>query len=78
MSDQIAVPFVIPAGSRTTRPAPGAGLLARCAAWLRRVNDNSSLHEVEPRLARDMGVKSACSGRPESFAVDPGPSGASA
>lgn len=73
MSDQIAVPFLVPAGRKTVRPAAGTGLLARCAAWLRRAVDDPCLHEVEPRLARDMGATPAGDGRPEGFAADPRP-----
>lgn len=73
MSDQVAVPFLAPAGRKAARPVAGAGLLARCAAWLRRAGDISGPQEVEPRLARDMGATPAGDGRPEGFAADPRP-----
>ncbi|MDI3305636.1 MAG: hypothetical protein QJR07_00930 [Acetobacteraceae bacterium] len=73
MSDQIAVPFLVPASRRTARPTAGAELLARCAAWLRWISDDSCPHGMEPRLARDIGATPAGDGRPEGFAADPRP-----
>jgi hypothetical protein len=53
--------------------ALGRGLLARCGAWLRHRNDAARLRDMEPHLARDMGVAPVCDGCPEGFAADPRP-----
>lgn len=49
------------------------GLLARCREWLRRRDDAARLREMDPRLARDIGVAPGGDRRPEGFAVDPRP-----
>ena len=60
-----------------TDTAPGSaarpGLLARCNGWLRRRNAAAQLRDMEPRLARDIGVAPACDPCPAGFAVDPRP-----
>lgn len=58
-----------PVARAATRP----GLLARCAAWIRRMEGLQRLRDMEPHLARDIGVhpgQESCLG---SFAVDPRP-----
>jgi hypothetical protein len=49
------------------------GLLARCGAWLRRLNDARALRGIEPRLARDIGAAPGCDRCPDGFACDPRP-----
>ena len=73
MSEQLAVPFVIPTAIQASRPAPRPGLLARCGAWLRQLSGNLQLREMEPRLARDIGAAPPSNVCPEGYAVDPRP-----
>lgn len=55
-------------------PALNVGtLLARCGAWLRRVNHAAALPEMDPRMARDIGVSLRADHGPEGFAIDPRP-----
>jgi hypothetical protein len=55
-------------------PAPGVGtLLARCGAWLRCMNHAAALREIDPRMARDIGVSLPADRGPEGFAIDPRP-----
>jgi hypothetical protein len=73
------LPGIIPAAgvARRTASAPGMAarrwLLARCGDWLRRRNDAARLREMEPHLARDVGVAPGCDRGPEGFALDPRP-----
>lgn len=48
-------------------------LAARCGDWMARLGGAGDRHEIEPRLARDMGVAARCNHRPAGFAVDPRP-----
>jgi uncharacterized protein YjiS (DUF1127 family) len=79
MAIQITLSDVIPyaTGARRIAKAPGVaarpGLLARCHAWLRLRNDMARLREMEPHLARDIGVAPGRDRAPEGFAVDPRP-----
>lgn len=55
---------------RQNRPS----LLARCGALLWRLNGARALGELDPRLARDIGVVPGCgNGCPEGFPCDPRP-----
>jgi hypothetical protein len=49
------------------------GLLARCRAWLARRDTTARLRDLDPHLARDMGVAPCGDGCPEGFATDPRP-----
>ncbi|MBD0274982.1 MAG: hypothetical protein ICV73_24035, partial [Acetobacteraceae bacterium] len=82
MAVSITLPDVSPlAGSprpAATTPAAaiaaGRGLLARCADWLRCRSDAARLREMDPHLARDIGLVPDCGDRgPDGFAVDPRP-----
>jgi hypothetical protein len=76
---QIALPRVISSagGSGRTSAAPPTGargdLLARYGARMRQRIDAARLRELDPHLARDIGITPAGGGRPEGFAVDPRP-----
>jgi hypothetical protein len=59
--------------SRVSQSRPTSNLLARCAAWLRRVTDAQRLSELEPRIARDIGAAECPDRYPKGFAVDPRP-----
>lgn len=60
--------------SAAAAPVPGVGtLLARCGAWLRRVNHAAALPEMDPRMARDIGASLQADRGPEGFAIDPRP-----
>jgi hypothetical protein len=54
-------------------PPQPAGRLARCQALFRNWRYSRCLRELEPRLARDIGVASTCDRGPANFAVDPRP-----
>ena len=58
--------MAVPARSRP-------GLLGRCGAWIRRLKDAQSLSEIEPRMARDIGVPPGRNRCPEGYGVDPRP-----
>jgi uncharacterized protein YjiS (DUF1127 family) len=78
MTVETATTSLIPAvaDQRTAMiPAPQrAGLIASCRAWLVRRNHARVLRDLDPRLARDIGVVPACGdGTPEGFACDPRP-----
>jgi uncharacterized protein YjiS (DUF1127 family) len=79
MAVSTAFPGVILPTGETRRtaappsPATRPGLLARCGGWLRRRSDAARLREMDPHLARDIGVAPACGPCPEGFAVDPRP-----
>ena len=68
------IPSVARQSTTTTREQPRSGLLTRCGAWLRRLNDTRALQGLEPRLARDVGAVAEHGDRgPEGFACDPRP-----
>ena len=60
MTVDIARSSLIPSvACQSTTPAPAqlrSGLLARCGAWLRRLNDACTIQGIEPRLARETGA----------------------
>jgi hypothetical protein len=82
MAVSITLPDISPSAS-SPRPAAatpavaiaaGRGLLARCAYWLRCRRDATRLRDMEPYLARDIGLDPGCGDRgPEGFALDPRP-----
>jgi hypothetical protein len=59
--------------SASATPRPRRSLLDRCSAWLRRRDDAARLHEMDPRMARDIGAAPGRDGCPQGFAVDPRP-----
>jgi hypothetical protein len=62
--------------ARSARSRHGRGLdslLAWYGAWLSRLNDGAALREIEPRMARDIGVAAGTDRCPQGFAVDPRP-----
>ena len=73
----MVTPFSLSMPFRTARtrsaPRERPSILARYATWLRRLNDAQSLHEIEPHMARDMGVAPGADRCPEGYAVDPRP-----
>ena len=67
------LPYADNARRTATTPGAGRGLLARCGDWLRQRNDAAYLREMEPHLARDIGVAPGRGPCPEGFAADPRP-----
>jgi hypothetical protein len=61
------------APAKATAGAVGRRLLARCGDWLRRRNDAARLRDMEPHLARDIGISPRGGRAPKGFAVDPRP-----
>jgi uncharacterized protein YjiS (DUF1127 family) len=66
-----AVPVIV---APSFRPGAAAlGILARCASWLRRMDEAAALREMEPHRARDIGIVPGRDRAPDGFAVDPRP-----
>jgi hypothetical protein len=49
---------------------PPGGMFSRCGAWLRRLKAEQRLHELDPHLARDIGVAVGCDWRPDGSPVE--------
>jgi len=50
-----------------------SSLAAHCREWMRKSNAARSCREIEPRMARDIGVAVGRDRHPAGFAVDPRP-----
>lgn len=68
-----SVPLAAAREATTAGPPARFGLLRRCGMWLRRLNTARALREIEPRLARDVGVSPGADRCPDGYAVDPRP-----
>lgn len=75
MSAPVSLPIGIRAFSRSAVKVPRAytGLFARYCFWLRRLEDVQQLREIEPHLARDIGVSPGAHRCPNGYTVDPRP-----
>ncbi|HYZ34156.1 MAG TPA: hypothetical protein VE684_17935 [Crenalkalicoccus sp.] len=77
MTVQTATSSFIPAlADRRTAAVPAprrVGLIACFRAWLARGRQARMLRDLDPRLARDIGIVPECDRAPEGFACDPRP-----
>jgi hypothetical protein len=60
-------------GRRVARQAQGVGLFTRYRRWIARRTDAQRMRELEPRLARDVGLPPGQDRPPEGYLVDPRP-----
>jgi len=62
-------------GFQSSRSAAdtGRGFVWRSMTWIRQAADRRHLREMDPRLARDIGVARGWDRPPEGFVVDPRP-----
>lgn len=74
MTASISLPIDLRAAHPAVRePRQRGGLLARYWLWLRNLEDAQRLREIEPHMARDVGVSPGADRCPDGFAVDPRP-----